>query len=184
MDSFESRMNPRFLVESEKGMLREPRVTESGRETVEGFKEDEMEREELLFCRRSSHRHLSPGGEARCGGGATLANTGVMMMPHWPTLVWPCCHIGQHKCGGGATLANTGVMMMPHWPTLVWPWSHIGQHKCGGGATLANTVVVVVPHWPTQVWWWCLIGQQMCGGGASLANTGLVKVPHWPTQVW
>ena len=41
MDSFESRMNPRFLAESEKGMLWEPRVTESGREMVEGFKEEE-----------------------------------------------------------------------------------------------------------------------------------------------
>ena len=29
------------LAESEKRMLREPRVTESGRETVEGFKENE-----------------------------------------------------------------------------------------------------------------------------------------------
>ena len=34
-------MNPRFLAESEKGMLWEPRVIESGRGTVEGFKEDE-----------------------------------------------------------------------------------------------------------------------------------------------
>ena len=41
MDSFESRMNPRFLAESEKWMLWEPRVIESGRGTVEGFKEDE-----------------------------------------------------------------------------------------------------------------------------------------------
>ena len=41
MDSFESKMNPRFLAESEKGMLWEPRVIESERETVEGFKEDE-----------------------------------------------------------------------------------------------------------------------------------------------
>ena len=41
MDSFESRMNSRFLAESEKGMLWEPRVIESERETVEGFKEDE-----------------------------------------------------------------------------------------------------------------------------------------------
>ena len=41
MDSFESRMNPRFLAESEKGMLWEPRVIKSGRGTVEGFKEDE-----------------------------------------------------------------------------------------------------------------------------------------------
>ena len=40
MDSFESKMNPRFLAKSEKGMLWEPRVIESGRETVEGFKED------------------------------------------------------------------------------------------------------------------------------------------------
>ena len=40
MDSFESRMYPRFLAESEKGMLWEPRVIESGRGTV-GFKEDE-----------------------------------------------------------------------------------------------------------------------------------------------
>ena len=42
MDSFESKMNPRFLAESEKGMLWEPRVIKSGRGTVEGFKEDEM----------------------------------------------------------------------------------------------------------------------------------------------
>ena len=41
MDSFESRMNPRFLAESEKGMLWEPRVIKSGRGMVEGFKEDE-----------------------------------------------------------------------------------------------------------------------------------------------
>ena len=41
MDSFESRMNSRFLAESEKGILWEPRVIESGREMVEGFKEDE-----------------------------------------------------------------------------------------------------------------------------------------------
>ena len=40
MDRFESRMTPRFLAESEKGMLWEPRVIESGRETVEGIKED------------------------------------------------------------------------------------------------------------------------------------------------
>ena len=41
MDRFESRMTPRFLVESEKGMLLEPRVIESGRETVEGLKGEE-----------------------------------------------------------------------------------------------------------------------------------------------
>ena len=41
MDSLESRMNARFLAESEKGMLWEPRVIESGRGTVEGFKEHE-----------------------------------------------------------------------------------------------------------------------------------------------
>ena len=40
MDCFESRMNPRFLAESEKGMFWEPRVIESGREMV-SFKEDE-----------------------------------------------------------------------------------------------------------------------------------------------
>ena len=34
-------MNPRFLAESEKGMLWEPRVIESGRGPVEGYKEDE-----------------------------------------------------------------------------------------------------------------------------------------------
>ena len=34
-------MTPRFLAESEKRMLWEPRVIESGRETVEGLKEDE-----------------------------------------------------------------------------------------------------------------------------------------------
>ena len=47
MDSFESRMNPRFLAESEKRMLWEPRVIESGRETVEGFQEDEKRKS---FC--------------------------------------------------------------------------------------------------------------------------------------
>ena len=41
MDRFESRMNPGFLAESENGILRETGVTESGRETVEGFEEDE-----------------------------------------------------------------------------------------------------------------------------------------------
>ena len=40
MDRFESRMNPRFLAESEKGMLWEPRLNESGRGMVDGFKED------------------------------------------------------------------------------------------------------------------------------------------------
>ena len=59
MDSFESRINPRFLAESEKGMLWEPRVIESGREMVEGFKEDEKGKRracfvnvqfELIFC--------------------------------------------------------------------------------------------------------------------------------------
>ena len=39
--SSESIMNQRFLAESEKGILREPRVIESGTETGEGFKEDE-----------------------------------------------------------------------------------------------------------------------------------------------
>ena len=41
VDSFQSRMNPRFLAESENRVLREPRVIESRRETVEGFKEEE-----------------------------------------------------------------------------------------------------------------------------------------------
>ena len=40
-DSFEARTNSRLLVESEKGMLWKPRAIESGRGTVEGFKEDE-----------------------------------------------------------------------------------------------------------------------------------------------
>ena len=53
MDRFESRMTPRFLAESEKGMLWEPRVIESGRETVEGLKEDESGKKKSLFCRRS-----------------------------------------------------------------------------------------------------------------------------------
>ena len=48
MDSFESRMNPSFLAESEKRMLWEPRVIESGRETVEGFKEEEKRRASVL----------------------------------------------------------------------------------------------------------------------------------------
>ena len=49
MDSFESRTNPRFLAESEKGMLREPKIIESGRETVGGFKEDEKRKEKSCF---------------------------------------------------------------------------------------------------------------------------------------
>ena len=53
MDRFESRMTPRFLAESEKGILWEPRVIESGRETVEGLKEDESGKKKSLFCRRS-----------------------------------------------------------------------------------------------------------------------------------
>ena len=40
VDRFGSRMTPRFLAESETGMLWKPRVIESGREMLEGFKED------------------------------------------------------------------------------------------------------------------------------------------------
>ena len=58
MNSFESRMNPRFLAEPEKGMLWDPRVFEWGWETVEDFKEDQKEKSfcfvvtqfELIFC--------------------------------------------------------------------------------------------------------------------------------------
>ena len=49
MDSFESRMSPRFLAESEKGMLWEPTVIEAGRETVEGLKEDEKGKKSFCF---------------------------------------------------------------------------------------------------------------------------------------
>ena len=52
MDSFELRMNPRFRAESEKGMLWEPRVIESGREMVEGFTEEEKGMRRALFCCR------------------------------------------------------------------------------------------------------------------------------------
>ena len=52
MDNSESRMNPRFLAESEKGMLRRSRVIESGREMAAGFDEEKGENKELLFCRR------------------------------------------------------------------------------------------------------------------------------------
>ena len=50
-DSSESRMNPRLLAESDKGMLSEPRIIEPGRETV-GFKEDERgkRRASVLSC--------------------------------------------------------------------------------------------------------------------------------------
>ena len=44
MDSFGPRMNPRFLAESEKRMLWEPRVIESGRQIVDSFKEEEEEK--------------------------------------------------------------------------------------------------------------------------------------------
>ena len=54
MDSFESRMNPRFLSESEKGMLSEPKVIESGMETMEGFKEDEKGKSSVLSSLRMS----------------------------------------------------------------------------------------------------------------------------------
>ena len=64
MDSFESRMNPRFLAESEKGMLCEPRVIESGKETVEGFTEDEKGKRRAsvlsykpLKAGRKAHNH-------------------------------------------------------------------------------------------------------------------------------
>ena len=44
MDNSESRMNPRFLAESEKGMLRRSRVIESGREMAAGFDEEKGEK--------------------------------------------------------------------------------------------------------------------------------------------
>ena len=53
MNFFESRMNPGFLAESEKGMLQEPKVVESGRGTGKVSRKTKREREELLFCRRS-----------------------------------------------------------------------------------------------------------------------------------
>ena len=91
MDSFEPRMNPRFLVESEKGMLREPRVIESGRAKVDGFKEDEK-------------------GKRR----ASILLSFITPSIAWRRdSVWRWCHIGQHRCGDGATLANTGVVMVP-----------------------------------------------------------------------
>ena len=43
-DNSESRMNPRFLAESEKGMLWQPREIESGREMAAGFDEEKKER--------------------------------------------------------------------------------------------------------------------------------------------
>ena len=51
-DNAESRMNPMFLTESEKGMLWQPRVIESGREMIAGFDEEKNRKEELLFCCR------------------------------------------------------------------------------------------------------------------------------------
>ena len=44
MDNSESRMNPRFLKESEKGMLGQPRVIESGREMAAGFDKEKKEK--------------------------------------------------------------------------------------------------------------------------------------------
>ena len=49
MDNSESRMNPRFLAESKKGMLRQPRVIESGREMTAGFDKEKKEKKES-FC--------------------------------------------------------------------------------------------------------------------------------------
>ena len=50
MDSFESWINPWFLAGSEKEMLWEPRVIESERETVGGFKEDEKGKRRACFA--------------------------------------------------------------------------------------------------------------------------------------
>ena len=50
MDNSESRMNQRFLAESEKGILWPPRVIESGREMVAISKKKRRKKEELLFC--------------------------------------------------------------------------------------------------------------------------------------
>ena len=55
MDNSESRMNPRFLAESEK-----PRVIESGREMAAGFDEENKEKRRasvlsLLTLRDSTH---------------------------------------------------------------------------------------------------------------------------------
>ena len=44
MDNSESRTNPRFLAESEKGMLWQPRVIESGREMAASFDEEKEKR--------------------------------------------------------------------------------------------------------------------------------------------
>ena len=44
MDNSESRMNQRFLAESEKGMLWQPRVIESKREMAAGFEEEKKEK--------------------------------------------------------------------------------------------------------------------------------------------
>ena len=48
-DSFESRMNPRFLAESEMWMLREPRVIESRRETGGRFQGRRKGKEKSFF---------------------------------------------------------------------------------------------------------------------------------------
>ena len=80
----------------------------------------------LLTCCRTFSRTAVPErlwchiGQHRYGGGATLANTDVVVVPHWPTPMWWWCHTGQHRCGGGATLANTDVVVVPHWPTPMW----------------------------------------------------------------
>ena len=70
MDSFEPRMNPRFLVESEKGMLREPRVIESG-----GWFQGRRKGKEESFCFVVVH-HTIYRLEERLG---------VAVVPHWPT---------------------------------------------------------------------------------------------------
>ena len=44
MDNSESRMNPRFRTELEKGILWQPRVIESGREMAAGFDEEKKEK--------------------------------------------------------------------------------------------------------------------------------------------
>ena len=56
MDRFESRMTPRLVAQSEKGILWEPRVIESGRETMEGFKEGEKGKRRVSILSSSSSR--------------------------------------------------------------------------------------------------------------------------------
>ena len=153
MDSFESRMNPRFLAESEKGMLWEPRVIESGRGTVEGFKEDEKEKRRASVLSSFSLSWFSVITQDNVG-------TAAVYRTMWEQQQFT----GQ--CGNSSSLQdNVGTVYRTMWEQQQFTGqrgnSFIGQ--CGNSSSLQDNVGTVYrTMWEQQQF----IGQ--CGNGSSL----------------